>query len=92
MEIVGSAAADQEPCILPSAMYAPASYCPTEGERPAAQKTRVDRGSADVTPDPEDAERMASHFGPTGPVAGIYAWLELVTAPALFRVPAHELM
>jgi len=34
----------------------------------------------DFTPDPEEAGRIASHFGPDGPVAAVYAWLDLVRA------------
>lgn len=32
----------------------------------------------DFTPNPEEAARIASHFGPEGPVAAVYGWLGLV--------------
>jgi len=34
----------------------------------------------DFTPDPEEAARIAYHFAPDGPVAAVYAWLDLVKA------------
>jgi hypothetical protein len=34
----------------------------------------------DFTPDPEEADRIAHHLGPDGPVAVVYAWLDLVKA------------
>lgn len=34
--------------------------------------------SSDYTPDPEEAVRMGSHYGPGGPVEAVFAWLELV--------------